>query len=219
MKLIRGCCLHIASETRSHSGSYWIAEHETRAGPTSPLIASRTEAVSRVFGNNSLGVQMLRQRARSLISVLSVMFAESLDSFLFLGVWLIAGLVFSIFLDVPAFLFSPFRKFIYFFFFKRQLRSAPTVASVCADILACTIFRQTSHFAVNSPCSLNQIHSFLLSYHRSSPSITPFHSFILLGNVDIHKSALRLAANAPGGANHFISSQNLLLTQTHKQWI
>lgn len=47
------------------------------------------------------------------------------------------------------------------------------------------------------------MHSFLLSYHRSNPSITPFHSFILLGTVDIHKSALCLVANAPGGAQRF----------------
>lgn len=112
-------------------------------------------------------------------------------------------------------LFSPFHELLK----TQQLGSTPTVDSVCSDILARPIFRQTSHFTVSSPSSLNPVNSFLFSYCHSNPSITPFHSFILLATLDTHKSALRLAANAPRGPRRFISPQNLLLTQIYKQWI
>lgn len=112
-------------------------------------------------------------------------------------------------------LFSPFHELSK----TQQLGSTPTVDSVCSDTLARPIFRQTSHFTVSSPCSLNPVNSFWFSYCHSNPSITPFHSFIPLATLGTHKSALRLTANTPRGLRRIISPQNLLLTQIYKQWI
>lgn len=133
----------------------------------------------------------------------------------FLGVWLVAC-CFPLCLQRCS---SP--SWFYFHLFLELLRtrqrgSTPTVDSVCSDIRARPIF---SHFTVSGPPSLNPANSFLFSYCHSNPSITPFHSFIPLAALDTHKSALRLAAKAPRGPRRFISPQNLLLTQIHKQRI
>lgn len=135
MKLNRHCGLHISSEPRSHSRCRWNIDVELRRSQRPVRLkllladdfTARTEAASRVVGNNNLGVDMLHQRASSLISGGAAQFcaplcflsclqsaSSPLSCYLmrpdgggnlwmrFLGVCLVAAVFLSVFRDVPA---------------------------------------------------------------------------------------------------------------------